>query len=125
MKILIQNIGSNNKNVTIPTFVNEKIKESADPVVGLKYIHEFIADSDPEMEPYYECELCGSQGHSNMIFGHIMGSRHRQNFAVKIYGKNKCMNMHQAQLLDLARKYNENNDKINNNNKFKFISFGT
>ena len=41
--------------------LHEKIKETKEPVVGLDYVQEYIAVSDPEMEPHYECELCGSK----------------------------------------------------------------
>ena len=45
----------------VPVRLHEKIKETRDPVVGLDFIREYIAVSDPEMEPQYECDLCGNQ----------------------------------------------------------------
>ena len=45
----------------VPVRLHEKIKETRDPVVGLDFIQEYIAVSDPEMEPHYECDLCGNQ----------------------------------------------------------------
>ena len=45
----------------VPVRLHERIKETRDPVVGLDFVQEYIAVSDPEMEPYYECELCGSK----------------------------------------------------------------
>ena len=45
----------------VPVRLHEKIKETRDPVVGLDFIREYIAVSDPEMEPHYECDLCGNQ----------------------------------------------------------------
>ena len=47
--------------IKVPVRLHERIKETKDPVVGLEFIQEYIAVSDPEMEPYYECELCGSK----------------------------------------------------------------
>ena len=70
--------------VKIPTRLQERIKQSHDPVVGLRYVKEFLAESDAEMEPHYECRLCGNKGTSNSMFSHIMGGKHRQAFAEKI-----------------------------------------
>ena len=50
-----------NTKKKVPVRLHERIKETRDPVVGLDYVKEFIAVSDPEMEPHYECELCGSK----------------------------------------------------------------
>ena len=47
--------------IKVPVRLHERIKETRDPVVGLDFVQEFIAVSDPEMEPHYECELCGSK----------------------------------------------------------------
>ena len=70
--------------IKVPTRLQERIRVSDDPVVGLRYIKEFLAKSDPEMEPQYECRLCGNKGTSNSMFSHIMGGRHRQLFAERI-----------------------------------------
>ena len=50
-----------NTKKKVPVRLHEKIKETKEPVVGLDYVQEYIAVSDPEMEPHYECELCGSK----------------------------------------------------------------
>jgi len=42
-----------------------------DPVVGLKFITELLPENDPEMEPHYECQLCGAQGQANGMFSHL------------------------------------------------------
>ena len=47
--------------VKVPTRLHEKIRESREPIVGLDFVKEWIAPSDPEMEPHYECQLCGSK----------------------------------------------------------------
>lgn len=73
--------------VKIPTRLQEKIKETKEPVVGLSFIKEFLTESDPEMEPHYVCNLCGSVGTSNGMFSHIMGSKHRQAFATSKGGR--------------------------------------
>ena len=70
--------------VKVPIRLQERIRKSDDPVVGLRHVKEFLAESDPEMEPHYECRLCGNKGTSNSMFSHIMGGRHRQLFAEMI-----------------------------------------
>ena len=61
----------------VPVRLHERIRASMDPVVGLEWVTEFITESDPEMEPHYECTLCGNKGPSNGIFTHLMGGAHR------------------------------------------------
>ena len=95
--------------VKVPIRLQERIRGSDDPVVGLRYIKEFIAESDPEMEPHYECRLCGNKGTSNSMFSHIMGGRHRQLFAEKIGHRGAYS---QRDLLRLARDNNENNSRM-------------
>ena len=53
--------------------LQERIKTTQEPVVGLRHVQEFLTESDPEMEPHYQCGLCGSQGTSNSMFSHLMG----------------------------------------------------
>ena len=70
----------------VPIKLCDKIKESSNPVVGLDYIKEFVAVSDSEMEPHYECSICDSQGQANGMFSHLMGQKHRQEFVTRLYG---------------------------------------
>eukprot|EP00092_Neocalanus_flemingeri_P036166 GFUD01039377.1.p1 GENE.GFUD01039377.1~~GFUD01039377.1.p1 ORF type:complete len:411 (-),score=128.55 GFUD01039377.1:42-1274(-) len=97
----------------VPIRLQEKIKETMDPVVGLRYVKEFIAVSDAEMEPHYECELCGAMGQSNGMFSHLMGHKHRQRFMEDISGDDpRMLNLTQAELLYKAKEFNENNHKL-------------
>jgi len=98
----------------VPIRLHEKIKETRDPVVGLDFIREYIAVSDPEMEPHYECDLCGNQGIANGMFSHLMGHRHRQRFVEEIYkdDPSRVMDLSQGDLLKYARKHSENNDDL-------------
>eukprot|EP00092_Neocalanus_flemingeri_P015622 GFUD01016910.1.p1 GENE.GFUD01016910.1~~GFUD01016910.1.p1 ORF type:complete len:552 (+),score=129.19 GFUD01016910.1:89-1744(+) len=98
----------------VPVRLHEKIKETRDPVVGLDFIREYIAVSDPEMEPHYECELCGNQGIANGMFSHLMGHRHRQRFVEAIYkdDPSRVMDLSQGELLKYARTHNENGDDL-------------
>ena len=50
----------------------------SDPIIGLRYISETIPCSSNEMEPYYECYLCGTQGEANGMFNHLIGRGHRE-----------------------------------------------
>ena len=45
-----------------PIRLQQKIWDSPHPIVGLNHIKEFIACSNSEMEPHYECDQCGTQG---------------------------------------------------------------
>lgn len=80
-----------------PVRLQQKIMESIHKIVGLRFVKEFIACSDSEMEPHYgndsqilifriyfdfyvECHLCETQGMSNCIFQHLIGQNHRQNY---------------------------------------------
>jgi hypothetical protein len=70
----------NESLLKIPIRLHDKIRESSEPVVGLRFITEFSPVSDPEMEPHYECGLCGYEGGSNRMYSHIIGDGHRQMF---------------------------------------------
>ena len=72
--------------VKVPRRLQERVRDTEEPAVGLRYIREFLTMSDPEMEPFYRCELCGSQGTSNSIFSHLMGFKHRQALVDIKYG---------------------------------------
>jgi len=96
----------------IPIRLHEKIRETRDPVVGLRFITEFIPVSDAEMEPHYECGLCGSQGQSNGMFSHLMGHKHRQMFVEKMSNNHYSHSTSQADLLRAARKMSENSEKL-------------
>ena len=69
--------------VKIPIRLQQRIRGTEEPVVGLKYVKEYLTKSDPQMEPHYECELCGNKGTSNSMFSHLMGHKHRKEFAEK------------------------------------------
>jgi len=97
----------------VPIRLHEKIKETMDPVVGLEWIKEFIAVSDAEMEPHYECTLCGKQGQANGMFSHLMGHAHRQKFVDQKFDDDpNYMDLSQKELLNLAGKYSENDQRI-------------
>merc|ERR1719427_893801 len=98
----------------VPIRLHEKIRETMDAVVGLQYITEIIAVSDPEMEPHYQCSMCGSMGQSNGMFSHLMGHKHRQSFAEKVSADDRRLrlslnNLSQAELLRFAKKNSQNN----------------
>ena len=63
-----------------PMRLEAKIMKCREPIVGLRYVDEFICESNDEMEPYYECSLCDSQGEPNSMFNHLLGKNHRSAF---------------------------------------------
>merc|ERR1712142_412931 len=92
----------------VPIRLHEKVRETKDPVVGLKFVKEFIPVSDPEMDPQYRCELCGNQGSSNGMFSHLMGYKHRKSYVEKSFGSQNSGAMSQDQLLRIAKNNSEN-----------------
>ena len=56
------------------------MSESTEPVVGLSFLTETLAVSDPEMEPHYTCELCNQQ--ASVMLLHLSGRHHRQNWVL-------------------------------------------
>merc|ERR1719510_261462 len=64
----------------VPIRLVEKLRETMTSIVGLDSIHEIIACSNAEVEPYYECSICGQQGEANSMFQHLQGKPHRVKF---------------------------------------------
>ena len=103
-----------NTKKKVPIRLHEKIKETREPVVGLDFVKEWIAVSDPEMEPHYECGLCGNKGIANGMFSHIMGYKHRQAFVEEMHkdDPSQVLQLTQRELLDIARRMAENGDNL-------------
>ena len=74
----------------VPISLGEKLRESSDPIVGLKFIAETIPCSSNEMEPYYECYLCGTQGEANGMFNHLTGRGHRERVLQKAFPNDRA-----------------------------------
>jgi len=106
--VVIPNLGRTKK---IPTRLHEKVLEAMDPVVGLKYITEYLPSSDQEMEPHYQCELCGSQGQANGMMSHVLGTKHRENFMDTKRGIRN--NLSRDALLRAVKPYSENHRRLN------------
>lgn len=64
--------------IKIPVRLQAKIREVSKPVIGLQCIDEFIPNYDPEMEPYYTCNLCGMKGESNGMLSHVTNATHQR-----------------------------------------------
>jgi len=73
----------------VPVRLTEKLRETTNAIVGLDFVHEIIACSNAEVEPYYECELCGQQGEANAMFQHLQGKPHRAKFLQEKYPDNR------------------------------------
>ena len=67
----------------VPIRLQEKLRESRETIVGLDFIQEIIACSNAEVEPYYECMSCGTQGEANGMYNHLVGKNHRERFLEK------------------------------------------
>ena len=67
----------------VPIRLEEKLRESREAIVGLDNILETIACSNAEVEPYYECLSCGTQGEANGMYNHLVGRNHRERFIEK------------------------------------------
>ena len=82
-----QNKGSQSKKkfhvfnpFKVPVRLGAKVSESNEPVVGLSFLTETLAVSDPEMEPHYTCGLCNQQGQANVMLLHLRVRQHRLNW---------------------------------------------
>lgn len=75
------------KKVPIP--LKEKLRETTTAIVGLNFVNEIIACSNAEVEPHYECRLCGQQGEANAMFQHLQGKPHRGKFLRDKYPNNR------------------------------------
>ena len=81
-----------NTKIKVPVRLHEKIKAATEPVVGLDFVKEWIAVSDPEMEPHYECRLCGNKvGTAYLQFCNkfhiiVFNSGNRQRNVLPYYG---------------------------------------
>ncbi len=49
----------------VPETLAALLRQTKEPIVGLKKISEYVAESNDEMEPHYECALCENQGEAN------------------------------------------------------------
>lgn len=94
-----------------------------DPVVGLAFVTELLAESDPEMEPQYRCEasgsqssnprrceLCGKIGPSNGMFTHLLGGPHRR--AVLERRDGRAFAGHHEELLRQVKRLAENDQAL-------------
>ena len=86
-----------------------KIRETNNKIVGLRFIKKFIACSNSEIEPHYECHICETKGMSNCMYSHLLGQQHRQNYVDHFSNYDQTMmNLSQAELLQFATEHNEN-----------------
>jgi len=86
--------------------LHERIRDSEEPIIGLKYVTEFLAESDRDMEPSYECEACGNKGNSNSMLSHLNGMNHKRTVAARRDPRNA--DMAPGALKRFAVKYSEN-----------------
>ena len=84
------------------------IKESHKPVVGLEFIKEYLPETDMEMEPHYECSLCGSMGHSNCMLMHLLGGTHRRHFLAMKIGDYAVIELSKKEMENMVTRFSEN-----------------
>ena len=95
----------------IPLRLSHKLRETIEPIVGLKYIAETISCTVVDAEPHYECLLCSNQGEANVILTHIMGRGHREKFLQKKFPDNpEYINIPKDKLLRETERLKENDD---------------
>ena len=94
--------------VEVPVRLAQKVVETVEPVVGLCYVTETLAESDPEMEPHYSCSLDNQQGQANCMLLHLQGRAHRQAWVLKKYGNlAEKLDLSQADLKKEANMFDE------------------
>ena len=94
--------------VKVPVQLATKVSESNEPVVGLSFLTETLAVSDPEMEPHYTCGLCNQQGQANVMLLHLRGRQHRQNWVLsQICNASDKIDLIQVALWKEAEKWDE------------------
>jgi len=104
----------------VPIRLVEKLRETMTSIVGLDSIHEIIACSNAEVEPYYECSICGQQGEANSMFQHLQGKPHRVKFMQHTFPDNlKYLDTSfnkgflESEIARLQLRENDKLDKIN------------
>jgi hypothetical protein len=77
--------------------LSARIESVGDAVVGIEFIDEFLPFSVDDMEPFYKCRICQSEGEGKAMLNHLIGHDHRLNFffakAGKLYTEAECARM--------------------------------
>ena len=106
----IRTMKTNNSKKTFHIRLKDKLIETQQAVIGMKYITEIIACSSAEVDPKYLCHLCGNQGDANGIINHLLGKAHRELYLRKLYpDERKYIDMSQSEVRREAEKHRENN----------------
>ncbi len=93
----------------IPVRLQEKLRQDNEPSVGLAFVEEVLACSNIEMEPHYECHLCGNTGGSNGMRAHILGRPHREKFLQHLHPDDpRYLEMSKSALLSAVSRLREN-----------------
>jgi len=71
----------------VPTMLKCLVRQTKEPLVGLKYVREFISETDDEIDPYYECGICNKEGDANAMYNHLLGKGHRYKVCKRWYEK--------------------------------------
>ena len=77
-------------------------------MVGLACVDEFIPIYNDEMEPYYQCNLCGNIGEANALYNHVLNAKHQQKFFEKKFPEDpRVLDLRRPDLLRLATRFDE------------------
>ncbi len=97
----------------VPTRLVEKLRETTEPIVGLAFISETIPCSCGDLEPYYECHLCGSHGGPNCMFSHVLGRPHREKFLRHLHPLDpKYLDLNRSDMMQEVHKKRENENGL-------------
>ncbi len=94
----------------IPMRLHERLREDNNPLVGLRFVEEVMACSNAEMEPQYECHLCGNTGTSTGMQAHLLGRPHREKFLQSLHPEDPAyLELSKDALLRAVNRLRENN----------------
>lgn len=68
-----------------PALIQPKLDLIKDePLIGLRYLVEYVADIHIQREPIYVCKICETKLDSRNLIDHMIGLRHRMQFMVRL-----------------------------------------
>jgi len=72
----------------VPLRLEAKLLTGNEPVVGLRAVVQFETITDKEVEPFYTCSLCGTNGEANHMVNHLVKNKHKQAFIEHLHPRN-------------------------------------
>ena len=107
----IKKIKKEQPRIDVNKTLEERLKESAQPAVGLCYIHEFRNPEDRSSHRMYTCTLTGCKsawGTSDDIYNHVIKYKHARNFFKEMHPDDKRISgLSNADILQKAAELHE------------------